>query len=153
MTTTPQATPEQLSAARTEVIGEISRADGKAGTLLAALGLPMAVLVAVLPSRDLSTTSATLAGLGAVGLTAAMLTVLAVVRPHLQGEVRGSFLYWANCTKSDQVASSLAEDHTAARLIKLSQIAKRKYTSLRIAIDITSGSLALLALAVLVSLV
>ncbi|MCP9205517.1 Pycsar system effector family protein [Streptomyces sp. NEAU-Y11] len=145
------ATPDQLAAAHTEVVAEIARADSKAGTLLAALGLPMAVLVVAVPGRHLDPVTSALTGLGAAGLIAAMLVTLDVIRPRIGGPVRGGFLHWATCDPGD-VAASLTADHAPARLVKLSKIARRKYARLKIAIDITSGALGAFALALLAAL-
>ncbi|MFD9819082.1 Pycsar system effector family protein [Streptomyces violascens] len=150
MTTTPAtATDEQLNQARTDVIAEIARTDNKASALLAAFGIPLAVLVAM-PGRQISTAAAVLVDLGAVGLVAAMLLVLLVIRPRLGGDVRGSYLHWATCTTPEQIAADLAVDRRAERIIALSQIAKTKYRALHTAIITTSAAIVVLALAVLV---
>lgn len=146
------APPDQLAAAHTEVIAEIARADSKAGTLLAALGLPMAVLVAAVPGRHLAPVTGVLTGLGAAGLIVAMLVTLGVIRPSIGGATHGSFLHWAACTDPADVAASLATDHAPTRLIKLSKIARRKYARLQHAIDITRGALGAFALALLAAL-
>ncbi|MET9957101.1 Pycsar system effector family protein [Streptomyces sp. NPDC006339] len=153
MTTTPPpaSTADRVTAALAAVLAEITRTDGKAGALLTALGLPLAVLVAVLPGGALSGPAAVLAALGAVGLLAAMLTVLAVIRPRITKALPGSYLHWAGCTP-EELASDLAADpvHHAAQVIHLSQIAVRKYKALRLAADLARAALVLLAAALLV---
>ncbi|MFI5867743.1 Pycsar system effector family protein [Streptomyces sp. NPDC051546] len=152
-TTTPAAkTDERLSQARADVIAEIGRTDTKATALLTAFGIPLAVLVATVPGRQVSPAAAVFVGLGALGLVAAMLVVLLVIRPRLAGGARGSYLYWATCTTPEEILEDLATDRRAERIIVLSQIAKRKYGALRLAIDITAAAVLALALAVLVSL-
>ncbi|WP_415961980.1 Pycsar system effector family protein [Streptomyces sp. 021-4] len=146
-----RATDTKLKQARTDVVAEISRTDSKASALLAAFGIPLAVLVAAVPGQDLPLPAAILVGLGAVGLVAAMLVVLLVVRPRLGGNTRGSYLHWATCTPQ-QVRADLATDLTAQRIIALSQIAVAKYRALRTAIDITAGALVLLVLALAAAL-
>ncbi|MFD4178154.1 Pycsar system effector family protein [Streptomyces anulatus] len=147
-----RAADAKLQQARTDVVAEISRTDSKASALLAAFGIPLAVLVAAVPGRDLPIPAAILVGLGAVGLVAAMLVVLLVVRPRLGGNTRGSYLHWATCTP-EQVRTDLATDLTAERIIRLSQIATAKYRALKTAIDITAGALVLLVLALATALV
>lgn len=145
------ATDAQLSQARTDVITEIVRTDAKASALLTAFGIPLAVLVAAVPGRHISSTAAVLVGLGAVGIVAAMLTVLLVIRPRLGGNRPGSFLYWADCTTEDVIAD-LTTDRRIDRLVTLSQIARQKYKALRLAVDVTAAALLVLVLALLVDL-
>ncbi|MFI1890473.1 Pycsar system effector family protein [Streptomyces jumonjinensis] len=155
-TTEPQtttATDAQLAQARADVITEIIRTDTKAAALLAAFGIPFAVLIAALPGRDVPGPAAVLLGLGVVGLVAAMLVVLLVVRPRLGARSkprnRGSFLYWATCTTAEEILTDLAADHRPQRIITLSQIAEKKYRSLAVAVDVTAGAVVLLALGLL----
>ncbi|MFJ4879933.1 Pycsar system effector family protein [Streptomyces sp. NPDC088745] len=148
-TSTPAAT--RLQQARTEVIAEIGRTDSKAAALLAAFGLPLAVLVAVVPGKEITTAATVLIGLGAAGLVAAMLVVLLAVRPRIGGTTRGSYLHWATCTP-EQLRADVAADNNAEQIVKLSRIAAAKYRRLRLAIDITAGALVLLALALAAAL-
>ncbi|MEU6467469.1 Pycsar system effector family protein [Streptomyces sp. NPDC046976] len=141
----------QLNQARTDVITEIVRTDSKAAALLTAFGIPLAVLVATVPGRHINSAAAVLVGLGAVGLVAAMLTVLLVVRPRLGGNGTGSFLHWADCTAEDVIAD-LTTDSRVDRLVTLSQIARQKYKALRLAVDVTAAALLFLVLALLVDL-
>ncbi|MFJ3673651.1 Pycsar system effector family protein [Streptomyces sp. NPDC090106] len=145
------AAHEGLTQARADVIAEIARTDTKAGALLAAFGLPLAVLVGTLPGRHLDPIAAILVGLGAVGLVAAILVVLASVRPARAGRPRGSYLHWAACT-AEEVIADVTVDQRAERIVTLSKVAERKYAALRLAIDITSASIVLLVLALLVGM-
>lgn len=145
------AADTRLQQARTDTLAEISRTDSKAAALLTAFGIPLAVLVAAVPGHDLPTGAAILVGLGALGLVAAMLVVLLVVRPRLGGTVQGSYLHWAHCTP-EEVRADIAVDRTAERVVKLSQIAAAKYRALKLAIDITAGALAVLLMALAVAL-
>ncbi|WP_394426936.1 Pycsar system effector family protein [Streptomyces sp. SGAir0957] len=142
----------RLEAATTTVLAEIARTDGKAGVLLTAFSLPLAALVAAIPGRDLPPASGVLVGLGTIGLVAAMLTVLLVVRPHLGNAHRGSFLYWAQCNPESLLDDLQQPTDQAGHVIRLSQIAKRKYLGLRLAGDITAASLLVLAAALLSAL-
>jgi len=142
----------RLDAATRTVLAEISRTDAKSGVLLTAFSLPLAALVAAVPGKPLPALAAVLVGLGTVGLVAAMLTVLLVVRPRLGGAARGSYLYWSLCTEEELVDDLQAPKEQAAHVIHLSRIAKRKYTGLRIAGDITAGALLALAAALLTAL-
>jgi hypothetical protein len=142
----------RLDAATMTVLAEISRTDAKSGVLLTAFSLPLAALVAAVPGRHLPGLSAVLVGLGTVGLVAAMLVVLVVVRPRLGGAARGSYLYWSLCTP-DEVVQDLREPvNQAAHVVHLSLIAKRKYRGLQVAIDITALALITLAAALLAAL-
>ncbi|MFF4528169.1 Pycsar system effector family protein [Streptomyces sp. NPDC001407] len=143
---------EPLARAHAEVSAEISRTDGKASALLAALGIPLAVLVAVLPGHNLPATGTVLAGVAVAGLVAAVLVTLFVLRPHIGNATEGSFLHWADCT-ADEVLADLAVDRRTAQLIVRSQLARRKFEALRVAIHIAAGSIVVLALALAVSLV
>ncbi|MDT9686395.1 DUF5706 domain-containing protein [Streptomyces sp. TRM76323] len=142
----------RLDAATTTVLAEISRTDAKAGVLLTSFSLPLAALVATVPGRDLPPLAAVCVGAGTVGLVAAMLTVLVVVRPRLDGEHRGSYLHWARCTPDQVLADLAAPTGQAEHVIRLSEIARRKYGGLRLAVDITGTSLVALAAALLTAL-
>ncbi|MER5873397.1 Pycsar system effector family protein [Streptomyces sp. NPDC002044] len=149
----PKDIDARLDAATATVLAEISRTDAKSGVLLTAFSLPLAALVAAVPGKALPGLSAVLVGTGAVGLVAAMLVVLIVVRPRLAGHARGSFLYWSLCTTDELLADLEAPADRAAHVVQLAQIARRKYAGLRLAGDITSGSLVTLAAALLTSLI
>ncbi|MEU0023522.1 Pycsar system effector family protein [Streptomyces rochei] len=143
----------RLDAATGTVLAEISRTDAKSGVLLTSFSLPLAALVAAVPGKALPGTSAVLVGVGTVGLVAAMLVVLLVVRPRLGGAARGSFLYWSLCTADELLADLQAPADRATHVVHLSQIAKRKYRGLRLAGDITAASLVALAAALLTALI
>ncbi|MFJ4866158.1 Pycsar system effector family protein [Streptomyces sp. NPDC088748] len=149
----PQAvgTEARLTQARTEVIAEMGRTDAKASALLTVLSLPLAVLIAAVPGRHLPVAAAVLACIGALALAAAMALVLLIVRPRLGGNTTGSYLHWANCTP-EEVTADVAVDRSAERVAVLSRIAASKFRALRLAIDITAGSLVLLALALTAAL-
>ncbi|WP_326707950.1 MULTISPECIES: Pycsar system effector family protein [Streptomyces] len=143
----------RLDAATATVLAEISRTDAKSGVLLTAFSLPLAALVAAVPGKPLPGLSAVLVGTGTVGLVAAMLVVLVVVRPRLTGNPRGSFLYWSLCTGEQLLADLDAPTDRAAHIVTLSQIARRKYAGLRLAGDITAVALVALAAALLTALI
>ncbi|WP_331481964.1 Pycsar system effector family protein [Streptomyces rubrogriseus] len=143
----------RLDAAGAAVLAEISRTDAKSGVLLTAFSLPLAALVAAVPGKPLPGLSAVLIGVGTVGLVAAMLVVLLVVRPRLGGHARGSFLYWSLCSTEELLADLQAPADRAAHVVHLSQIARRKYRGLRLASDITAASLVALAAALLSALI
>ncbi|MFI9206281.1 Pycsar system effector family protein [Streptomyces sp. NPDC053048] len=120
--------------------------------MLSAFSLPLAALVASVPGNPLPTTPAVLVGIGAIGLVTAMLVVLLVIRPRLGAGARGNFLHWANCTPETLMADLQNPGDRAADVIRLSQIARRKYLGLRIAGDITGAALIALAAALLTAL-
>lgn len=145
----------RLDAETTTAFAEISRTDGKSGVLLTSFSLPLAVLVTAVPGHTLPRAAAVLVGAGVVGLVAAMLVVLLVVRPRLARAARGSFLYWAECTPEVLLEDlQNPSDHTAraAHLIHLSRMARRKYRGLRLAGDVTAVSLVALAAALITAL-
>lgn len=153
MTTDPDGIDTRLEAANNTVLAEISRTDAKSGVLLTSFSLPLAALVAAVPGHALPPAAAALVGVGTVGLVAAMLVVLLVVRPRLSGAARGSFLYWSLCTPEDLVEDLRDPGDRAAHVIHLSRIARRKYWGLRLAGDITGASLVTLAAALLTALI
>ncbi|MFI0062490.1 hypothetical protein [Streptomyces virginiae] len=67
--TTPadSTTRARLLQARTDVIAEMGRTDAKASALLTVLGIPLAVLIAAVPGRDLPVAATVLAGIGGGG--------------------------------------------------------------------------------------
>lgn len=142
----------RLDSATTTVLAEISRTDAKSGVLLTAFSLPLAALVAAVPGKPLPRLSGLFVGVGTVGLVAAMLVVLIVVRPRVGGATRGSFFYWSRCTTDELLADLQAPSDHAAHVIHLSRIAKRKYQGLRLAGDITAAALVALAAALLTAL-
>lgn len=143
----------RLDAATATVLAEISRTDAKSGVLLTAFSLPLAALVAAVPGKPLPGLSAVLVATGTVGLVAAMLVVLVVVRPRLTGHDRGSFLYWSLCSTEQLLADLDAPADRAAHVVTLSRIARRKYAGLRLAGDITAVALVALAAALLTALI
>ncbi|MFE7429055.1 Pycsar system effector family protein [Streptomyces sp. NPDC057545] len=144
---------DSLDAAIATVHAEISRTDTKAGHLLASFGLPLAVLVAVVPEHRMSAAAGTLVGAGAIGLVAAMLVVLVVVQPRLSHAARGGWVYWASCTPDELIADLQAPTSRAEQVIHLAQIARRKYTGLRVAGVLTGASLVSLAAGLLAALI
>ncbi|MFF9482998.1 Pycsar system effector family protein [Streptomyces sp. NPDC014733] len=145
-------TDARLDAVTATVLAEISRTDAKSGVLLTAFSLPLAALVAAIPGKPMPGVSAVLVGTGAVGLVAAMLVVLTVVRPRLTGHPRGSFLYWSLCTAEQLLADLDAPTDRAAHVVRLSKIARRKYQGLRLAVDITAVALVALVAALLAAI-
>ncbi|MGW7461002.1 Pycsar system effector family protein [Streptomyces sp. NPDC054797] len=151
-TTPADTTSARLLQARADVIAEMGRTDAKASALLTVLGIPLAVLIAAVPGRDIPVAATVLVGLGVAGLAAAMLLVLAIVLPRLGGDARGSYLHWATCTP-EEVTADLTVDRGAERLVALSKIALKKMRALRVAIFTTAGALGALALALAITLV
>ena len=145
----------RLVMARDQVATEISRTDAKAVALLTVVSIPTAVLVATIPGSNFALLPAVLTGLGTLGVAAAMLIVLVVIRPRLNVKslkVRGTWAHWAECTPEE-----IVEDVKAIRLPEviagLSRIAKKKFEALRIAIDITVVSVSALVVGLLASLI
>ncbi|MFB7677868.1 Pycsar system effector family protein [Kitasatospora purpeofusca] len=138
----PAASDAQWTAARTEVTGEIRQTDAKAGALLSALAVTVAVLTATVQGRSLTGAATALVWLGGGALVVALVMVLLAICPMLgpaEG-ARGSFLYWAECLP-EQLVADLATDRRAERIQTLSRIARRKHRLLRRAIHLTIGAL------------
>ncbi|MGA4954087.1 Pycsar system effector family protein [Streptomyces lydicamycinicus] len=156
MTTTTDTTDDaRMTKAIDQTQNEITRADAKATALLTAFSVPvaaLAVLVAVVPGREMAPAAVALISVGGVGLVVAMLAVLLVVLPRITGAPRGSYLYWAQCATADDVLEDLRTETRGEHLIRLSQIARRKYRQLRAAVCITAGALLCLAAALPVAL-
>ncbi|MER5418142.1 hypothetical protein ABT011_35725, partial [Streptomyces virginiae] len=89
-----------------------------------------------------------LSGASWPGRPAAFLEVLPML-----ARTRGSFLYWSRCTTEKLLADLDAPTDLAAHVVHLARIARRKYRGLRLAGDITGGSLVTLAAALLTSLI
>ncbi|MFC9431496.1 Pycsar system effector family protein [Streptomyces sp. NPDC056987] len=137
----------QLDAQIAQIVAEIARTDTKGGTLLAALALPLAILVDKVPGGHLTTVGTILVSVGTIGLIGAVLLVLLVILPRISGAPRGSYLYWAHCTP-EQLVEDLRSSHRAEQIIRLSKIATTKYTLLRRAIFLTAGAFIALAAAI-----
>ncbi|WP_394427192.1 Pycsar system effector family protein [Streptomyces sp. SGAir0957] len=138
-------TDKNLDAACTAVAQEVARTDNKSSLLLAFQGAALAGLASVadtnlpLPTKAFGTAAVLCLGAAAVLL-------LLVVRPRLRGDDRSSFPHWARLDEQ-QIRSGMDGDQRAARIRVLSQLAVRKYTHLRRAVDLSLAALALLALA------
>jgi hypothetical protein len=144
-TSSDPAVQQRLAAEIAAVRTEIQRADTKATALLTALSLPLAVLAAVVPGRDLPVASAALVAVGGAGLLAAMVAALSVLRPRIGGAPPGTFLYWATCTPEQLLADLARQGQLAEDLVRLSVLARAKFGRLRLAVDITTGALTVLA--------
>ncbi|MFD7738042.1 Pycsar system effector family protein [Kitasatospora sp. NPDC059800] len=144
---------DALAQAHSDVTTDMGRMEAKIAALLSALGLPLAVLAAVIPGHSLPTAVTVLIGLAGAGLVAGVVTALLALRPiGVHAQPRGSFLRWASCTTADEVLDDLAEDHRAERLIRRSGLLRRKFRVFRIAIHISIAAVLILALALAVAL-
>lgn len=85
MTTTDPRLDTRLAEANAAVHKEVERSEPKAGAVLTAFSLPLAVLVATVPGRTLPPAVALLATVGAIGLAAAVIAVLFTIRPRITG--------------------------------------------------------------------
>ncbi|MFZ3476096.1 Pycsar system effector family protein [Streptomyces sp. 2.9] len=136
-----------LAQAQASVLAELGRTDAKAGALLAALALPLAVLAAALPGHTWPPAATVLMTLGGVGYAAALLLVLATVRPRLPHSARASFRSWADLTPEQLPAALASPAEQAATIVMLSRLTRAKYRALRAAIDIAAAATVLLAAA------
>ncbi|MFE2104323.1 Pycsar system effector family protein [Kitasatospora sp. NPDC059463] len=145
---------ETLGRAHTEVTTDMGRVEAKVAALLSALGLPLAVLAAVVPNRHLPTAVAFLLGIAGAGMVAGAVAALAALLPLgvTGASAPGSFLRWAECVTADQVLDDLATDRRAARLIQRSQLLRRKFRMLRLAVQFGMAAVVFLALALAAAL-
>ncbi|MEV8476211.1 Pycsar system effector family protein [Streptomyces sp. NPDC051173] len=153
MTTTDPRLDALLTEANAIVRKEIERSEPKAGALLSAFSIPLAVLVATVPGRHLSPTVDLLATMGATGLAVAVITVLYIIRPHITGAPRGTYLYWATldpATPQDLI-DDLLEERRAEDIIRLAKLARAKHRRTRLAINITVAALVALDVALLIA--
>ena len=149
-TTTAPSVDQNLEAAVTAVREEIGRTDSKASLLLAFDGAGLAGLASVADAQ-LPAAAMVLGGLSATGLALAAALLLLVVRPHLTGldgtPAAGTFTHWAALDDDAAILAAMSDDHRVTRVRALSALAVRKYRRLRWAVDVSLGSLALLAIA------
>ncbi|MFJ5026117.1 Pycsar system effector family protein [Streptomyces goshikiensis] len=138
---------QHLDQAQASVLAELGRTDAKAGALLAALALPLAVLAAALPGRSWPPAATVLMTLGGVGYALALLLVLVTVRPRLPRSARASFHSWADLNPEELPAALEAPTEQAATIVMLSRLTRTKYRALRVAIDIAAAATVLLAAA------
>ncbi|MCX4411526.1 DUF5706 domain-containing protein [Streptomyces sp. NBC_01764] len=151
VTDTDKNLDKTLDASLATVAGEIARTDGKASLLLAFNGAALAGLASVVDRRLPIVTQA--CGAAAVlALAAAAVLLLLVVRPHLRGDDRASFPYWARLDDT-AIRACMQGDTRAARIRVLSRIAVSKFRQLRRAVDLSLAALVLLLLAVLGALI
>ncbi|NEA50442.1 Pycsar system effector family protein [Streptomyces sp. SID10815] len=145
---------QALTQAHAEVTADMGRTEAKVAALLSALGLPLAVLAAVIPSGHLPAAVAVLLGLAGLGMVAGAVAALAALLPlGVTGSATpGSFLHWAECSTPDQVLNDLATDRRAARLIGRSRLLRRKFRLLRLAVQFGMAAVAVLAVALVVAL-
>ena len=146
---------DALDAGLAEVASEIARADSKAAALLAALGLPIAVLAAAVPGRDLPLAAGICITAAALTLAAAMGLTLLALRPSLPppGQaLPGSWIAWAkhNPESADsltELRAALGQDHRAAQLARKARLALIKFRRLRLAVDLAAVAMVALTLA------
>lgn len=147
-------TGTRYEAKRGLLLAELTRTDGKASALLAALGLPLGVLVVAVPSHDLGPVTTALVMLGGAGLVAAALLALQVLRPSLGSGpgTPGTWVYWARCSRED-LAVDLDTDHGPEPVQELALLALAKFKNLRWAVDCTAAALVVLAAALASALI
>lgn len=139
-------TRDALATAAATTNGASGGADGKAAALLAALGLPSAVLVAVLPGRTIPAPAAPFVIAGAACLATAMVLSLLCIRSRLHDNLPGTWVYWATCDP-DEIAKDASRPLTGTTVQRLARIALRKHRLLRAAIDVSIAAAINLALA------
>ncbi|WP_037865809.1 hypothetical protein [Streptomyces sp. NRRL S-1868] len=134
MTTTDSSFHDQIMS---EMQHLISRADTKAGYLLALLGALGAVIASTAPGLHPSPPAVATGILAAVGLAAASVLLLLVVRPRTGGHLTLARLAAANATEAAK----------ASRADELVRLADRKHRLTRWAVDTLFASIGLLATA------
>jgi hypothetical protein len=136
---------KNLDTACASVASEIGRTDGKSSLLLAFNGAVLAGLASV-ADKDLPSVTKVCGALAVLALGAAAVLLLLVVRPRLRGDDKASFPHWAQLD-DDEIRACMDGDARAARIRVLSNLAVRKFTHLRRAVDLSLTALVLLALA------
>lgn len=144
-------TRDALAAAVTVTNGATAGADGKAAALLAALGLPSAVLVAVLPGRTIPAPVAPFVVAGAACLAAAMVLALLCIRSRLKDNLPGTWVYWATCDPGE-IGKDASTPLTGTTVQRLARIALRKHQLLRAAIDLSIAAAVALGMAIALAL-
>ncbi|MES5824866.1 Pycsar system effector family protein [Streptomyces sp. RG80] len=139
------AIDKNLDTACASVASEIGRTDGKSSLLLAFNGAVLAGLASV-ADKDLPPVTKVCGALAVLALGTAAVLLLLVVRPRLGGDDKASFPYWARLNE-DEIRACMDGDTRAARIRVLSNLAVRKFTHLRRAVDLSLAALILLALA------
>lgn len=145
-TTGADWTHANLADAKGDLKAEIARTDTKAGLLLAFTGTVLAGVLAAAATVNVPLPALVAAGAACSALTGAAMVLLAAVRPHLGGNDRASFPYWARLT-TEQITAAMRDDRRADVVRVLSGIAMRKYSALRRAVDLIRAGVLLLALA------
>jgi len=118
-------------------VTELSRADGKAGILLGWAGAAVALVTTAATSRRFSAGPAALVWTSDVLLAAAVVLLLATVRPNLRtrtGWMRYATLEPAAILREAYIDG--APEATARRVRDLARIAYGKYVRLRLAVDL-----------------
>lgn len=134
---------------------ELNRADGKAGILLGWVGAAVALVTAAVEGHQLSVASAVLEWAGDALLIAAIVCLLAAVRPHLRdgtGWIRYARLDAQAAAREAENITTAATEAAARRAGDLAQIAYTKYLRLRIAVDLLFIAGALLVVGLLLAL-
>ncbi|MGW1620526.1 Pycsar system effector family protein [Streptomyces sp. NPDC002172] len=145
VTVPASAIDKNLDTACASVVNEIGRTDSKSSLLLAFNGAVLAGL-ASLADTNLPPMTKVFGALAVSALGAAAVLLLLVVRPGLGGHDKASFPYWAGLDE-DEIRACMDGDSRAASIRVLSNIAVRKFTHLRRAVDLSLAALLLLALA------
>ncbi|NKE63714.1 hypothetical protein FXN61_46185 [Lentzea sp. PSKA42] len=144
---------ETLKAAENEVRDELRRTDTKATGLLGLFGAALAGVLALIASHP-GTLATVLLHLAALPIAAAIVLLLAVLRPMFLGATGHGFYRWAQfrTNPAELLADLTGPDVLVARaemLAALSAAVVAKYRRIRIAVHLLLAGLALLALAVL----
>jgi hypothetical protein len=139
------ATRAALERAADDVEAKISRTDSKATSMLTAVGVPFAVLLALHPSH-LPLFPQVLMISGWIGLLVALVLICLVLRPTLCVSKPVGFVRWAQLNPLE-LGAHLAEEDTAESVVLLSRLALRKYTWLRWSIHVTVAAVVVLAAA------
>ncbi|WP_258348273.1 Pycsar system effector family protein [Saccharopolyspora gregorii] len=144
----------RVTDAKTSVSAELQRGDAKASYLLGLFGAVLAGVVALMRS-EVSTAAMVLLTMAAIPTAAAVVLLLWVLRPNLNGQgCRSGFLRWAAFL---QDPAALANDFDRPRrandeahhLAVLSVLAITKYQRIAIAIYCLLTGLTLTALALI----
>ena len=150
-------TTDLLQAEVDQVHAELGRADEKAATLLGLFGAVLAGVVALVTTVDLPGAAVVALLIAAVPISASVVLLIDALRPRLNFAARDGFIFYAQLAgRPTSVLKALSGDPVelhATRLTVLSEIAVTKYLRISRAVRLLVIGLAVLALAVLLTVV
>lgn len=148
------AVPGRMAVTHEQVRDEVKRADTKATTLLSLVGATLAGVIA-LTGRSLPHAAAVALWAAAAPIAASVLVLLAAIRPRFsRNPALGTWLYATLVGPSTLVESYQDSDDalaTAQDVCEVARIARVKYRFIARAVDLLYAGLAVLAVALVLT--